>query len=134
MGGAGHVVMSGVVADAILAHARADAPFEACGLLLGHALHVRRAVPTANLARSTTRYEVSPEEHFAAIRLARADDMFVIGAYHSHPNTGAEPSPTDRDAAFADFIFLIAAPLATPSLRAWRLVGGNFAECLLVRT
>jgi proteasome lid subunit RPN8/RPN11 len=102
--------MPGVVADAIIAHARADAPYEACGLLLGHAHTVRRAVPTSNLARSTTRYEVPPEEHLAAIRLARAADMVVIGAYHSHPRTAAEPSPTGASRA----------PTAPPRRPSWR--------------
>ena len=38
------------------------------------------------------RYEVAPEDHFAAVRAARADGLEVIGAYHSHPASPAEPS------------------------------------------
>jgi len=128
------LAVPGAVIDAVLAHAAAAAPREACGLLIGDRDGVRRAVPARNLARSPTRYEIAPEDHFAAIRAARAAALEVIGAYHSHPGGPAEPSPTDRAAAFDGFVFVIAAPAPAPHLRAWALVDGNFAERPLVRT
>ena len=128
------VAVPGAVVDVILAHAAEAAPREACGLLIGHGHVVHRALRARNLARSDRRYEVSPEDHFAAVRAARADGLEVLGAYHSHPATPAEPSPTDRDAAFEGFVFVIASPVPAPHLRAWELVDGNFAERPLVRT
>jgi proteasome lid subunit RPN8/RPN11 len=128
------VRMPRVVADAVLAHADETAPREACGLLVGRDDEVRRAVRARNLARSDHRYEIAPEDHFAAVRAARVDGLEVIGAYHSHPDTAAEPSPTDRDGAFEGFVFVIASRVPTPHLRAWELVAGNFTERPLVRT
>jgi proteasome lid subunit RPN8/RPN11 len=49
---------------------------------------------------------VSPEDHFAAIRQARAEGLTVIGAYHSHPEGNATPSETDLAEAFDDPEFL----------------------------
>jgi len=133
-GGATPLRMPGAVVAAVLAHADEAAPREACGLLIGSGGVVHRAVRARNVARSAARYEVAAEDHFAALRGARADGLEVIGAYHSHPLTSAEPSPTDRAAAFPGFVFVIAARTPGPHLRAWELVDGNFAERPLVRT
>jgi proteasome lid subunit RPN8/RPN11 len=128
------VAVPGAVADAILAHAAAAAPREACGLLIGRDAMVQRAVAARNLATDPSRYEVAPVDHFAAVRAAREDGLEVIGAYHSHPASPAVPSPTDRDAAFGGFLFVIASPVPGPHLRAWTLHDGNFVERPLVRT
>ena len=128
------VAVPGTAVDAILAHAAAAAPREACGLLIGEGQVVHRAVAARNLSPRDTRYQVAPDDHFAAVRAARHDGLEVIGAYHSHPDSPAEPSPTDREAAFGGFLFVIASPVPRPHLRAWELVDGNFAERALVRT
>ena len=93
-----------------------------------------RAVRARNLSPHDGRYEVAPEDHFAALHAARVDGLEVIGAYHSHPASPAEPSDTDRAAAFAGFVFVIASPVPSPHLRVWELVDGNFTERPLVRT
>lgn len=131
---AGPVTMPAAVADAILAHVAAVAPLEGCGLLVGRGRDVVRAVPTPNALASPVRYAIPPDAHFAAIRDARHDGLEVVGAFHSHPASPAVPSPTDRDAAFPDFLFVVAALSPAPHLRAWVFEDGNFAELGLVRT
>ncbi len=121
-------------AAAMLAHAARDAPQEACGLLVGVGHAVVHVVPTANAEASPTRYTIPAEQHFAALREARAAGLTVIGAYHSHPRGLAEPSPTDAATAFPDFVFVIAGLSPAPQLRAWRFAEGNFVELRLVRT
>jgi proteasome lid subunit RPN8/RPN11 len=128
------VAVPAAVADAMLAHAAKSAPREACGLLVGRDAVVQRAVAARNLASEPTRYEIAPQDHFAAVRAARDDGLEVIGAYHSHPASPAVPSPTDREAAFGGFLFVIASPVPRPHLRAWELRDGNFVERPLVRT
>ena len=112
----------------------AEAPREACGLLVGADASIAYQVPTRNADASPTRYSVPAAEHFAAIRIARAAQLEVIGVYHSHPQGPAEPSATDTAEAFPRFLFLIAGLSPAPVLRAWHLVAGNFAELRLVRT
>jgi proteasome lid subunit RPN8/RPN11 len=126
--------MADDVVREVLAHSGRAAPAEACGLLVGRHRHVMRAVPTDNADPSPTRYAIPPDAYLSAIRAARREGLEVIGAYHSHPRSPAVPSPTDRDEAFPDFIFLIATLTGTPAVRAWHVVNGNFAELLLVRT
>ncbi len=128
------VAVTAAVIDAVLAHAADADPREACGLLIGHGGRIDRAVRARNLAALDTRYEIAPEDHFAAVRAARDQRLEVVGAYHSHPGSPAVPSATDREAAFAGFLFVIASSTPTPHLRIWELVDGNFTERPLVRT
>jgi proteasome lid subunit RPN8/RPN11 len=123
------------VAVAIIQHARDAVPQECCGLLIGDTATVTAAVAARNIAdEPTRRYLVDPQDHFAAIRLARARGHEVIGAYHSHPRGPAVPSATDVAEAFPHFCFLIVG-LATSDaeLRAWRWADGNFVAVPLVR-
>ncbi len=125
------------VVAAMLEHAERDAPLEACGLLLGArraSVLVVRVVPTANAEASSTRYAIPAEQHFSVLRLARAEGLDVVGAYHSHPRGTPVPSPTDLAEAFPNFVFVIAGLAPGPQVRAWHLVDGNFAELSLVRT
>jgi proteasome lid subunit RPN8/RPN11 len=105
-----------------VAHAFRDAPNECCGLLVGTPAEssgeggprVLEAVPASNgAADPTRRYEVSPVDYFAQIKRCRriseaqAGEFAVLGAYHSHPRSGPEPSETDTAQAFRDFVFVI---------------------------
>jgi proteasome lid subunit RPN8/RPN11 len=124
------------VLDAIEAHARRDAPDECCGLLIAAAGVVEAAVPVVNQAPDRSRrYEIDPREYLALVKRLRGGDDVVIGGYHSHPRSAPEPSPTDREMAFGEFLYLIGGPVggAVPfTVRAWRFVSGNFLEARLV--
>jgi proteasome lid subunit RPN8/RPN11 len=99
----------------ILAEARAAAPRECCGLVLGRrggegaaitALH-----PARNCAEDSGRFEIAPEDHFAAQRAARAAGEAVIGCYHSHPRGAPVMSAADlAGAGEENFLWLIATP------------------------
>lgn len=131
--GSGPLILREADATALVAMARAGAPCEVCGLLVGREGEVVRIVPTANDAGRPTEYAIPPEAHFAAIRAARAEGLEVIGAFHSHPASAAEPSPRDAATAFPEFVFLIVGLAPRAHLRAWRFADGNFAELALVR-
>jgi proteasome lid subunit RPN8/RPN11 len=95
--------------DTIAAHAQSEHPRECCGLLVGTKQAILRAVPVENVASDPfRRYEIPPHAYFAEIRRCREQGGAVIGAYHSHPLSAPEPSPTDLEMAFAEFIFVIA--------------------------
>jgi len=121
--------------EAIVAHARAEAPLECCGLLLGAPKLVEDAHRAANIRQSPTTYLVDPGHHFGAIRRARAEGRRVVGAYHSHPRSPAVPSPTDvREAHDRDFVYVIVslADPRTPEVRGYRLVAEELVEVPLV--
>jgi desampylase len=133
-------IAAGAFAD-IGTHAREADPLECCGLLLGTGAAVSVCVRAHNRAvQPDRRYEIDPHDHFAAIRLARAWGLEVVGAYHSHPRSPPVPSAADLAEAFEDFVFVIAgredqrgeSPSDSFVVRAWRFSSGNFAELALV--
>lgn len=88
---------------AILAAARAAAPEEACGILLGRAGHIAEAQATANHAPDPLRhFEIDPAALIGALRAERAGGAAVVGWFHSHPNGLARPSTTDAAMASRD--------------------------------
>ncbi len=109
----------------MLVHAREEAPRECCGLLVGKGESIVGSVRARNLDATATRYLVDPEDHFAAIRGARAQGLEVVGAYHSHPSSPPMPSPTDVAEAQSgsDFLYVIVS-LANEDVRAFRIDGG----------
>ena len=97
--------------DVMLADARRALPNECCGLLIGAAASIERAVPARNLRPRPDRYLIDPADHCAALRTARAAGLEVIGAYHSHPGGVLRPSEVDcREAYYPEFIYAIVAP------------------------
>ena len=90
-------------------------PAECCGLMegisRGATMEVLALHPARNIAPASDRFEIHPEDHFAALKAARANGHAIIGCYHSHPNGKARPSETDRlGGGEENFIWLIAAP------------------------
>jgi proteasome lid subunit RPN8/RPN11 len=83
--------------DAIVAHARADHPDEACGVVAGPAGSDRpeRFIPMVNAARSPTFYEFDSADLLRLYREMDAKDEEPIVVYHSHTATEAYPSRTD---------------------------------------
>ncbi|MHB1066082.1 MAG: M67 family metallopeptidase [Candidatus Nanopelagicales bacterium] len=83
--------------DAIVAHARADHPDEACGVVAGPAGSGRpdRFVPMVNAARSPTFYEFDSADLLRLYRDLDGRDEEPVVIYHSHTATEAYPSRTD---------------------------------------
>jgi proteasome lid subunit RPN8/RPN11 len=130
------------IADAIVAQARDEYPNEACGLIIGTGPAAEggtavRYEACRNRAASPYRYEIHPDDLFR-ITLAADDDGHVFWAIvHSHVKSPAVPSPTDIGLAFypdALYILVSLSPdeadpsTGSPSLRAWRIVGGATHE------
>jgi proteasome lid subunit RPN8/RPN11 len=79
------------VRRALEEHARAEAPNEACGLILLRDGVAERYVPGRNAAASPYRFEleVEPETWFLE------DEGYELGVFHSHLSAPARPSRTD---------------------------------------
>ena len=116
--------------EMVIAHARDEAPDECCGLLLGSATRIERAHRANNLDASPSRFLIDPQDHFDAIRAARAAGRQVVGVYHSHPSTAAAPSATDlADATYTEYAYVIVSLASDrPDVRLFRLQAGQFVE------
>ncbi len=86
------MVVPAAVRQALAAHAEAEAPNEACGLILLRDGVAERYVPGRNAASSPYRFELEfddPEVWFAE------DDGYELAVFHSHLSAPARPSRTD---------------------------------------
>jgi proteasome lid subunit RPN8/RPN11 len=92
-------VISTAVLSEIRAQARAAAPRECCGLLLGEPGRggaVIAIAAAANVAADpVSRFEIDPAVLLAVHRAARAGGPAILGHYHSHPAGRCVPSPVD---------------------------------------
>lgn len=111
-------------------------PYETCGLLIGSqengVARIAHVVQARNLntERAHDRYELHPEDFLVADKQARADNMEVIGIWHSHPDHPAQPSETDRTQAWDGWSYVIVAVTkdGMADLRSWRLKNNQFVE------
>lgn len=124
------------VADALLSHARAEEPNEACGLLAGSLTtgHASAYHAARNAEESPLRYTVHPDD-LLHITLAIDDGgEELLAIFHSHTRSPAVPSATDlREARYPEPFYLLASLSesgAPPerALRAWRITDGQSAE------
>lgn len=116
---------------ALIAHARRATPEEACGLLLGQHDRPTEVVRLSNHARQPVRhYALDPLEYMQVERSADQRGLAVVGVWHSHPEGGADPSETDRRAAWPGWLYVIVGLPASgePEIRGWRLHGNRFCE------
>jgi [CysO sulfur-carrier protein]-S-L-cysteine hydrolase len=116
--------------DALVAHARAEYPNEACALLAGRGA-VERVYALPNAEASPTFYVVEPKAQLRA--MTEMDDLGLdlVGIFHSHVATEAYPSRTDVElAAYPDAAYLILslADQDAPVLRAFRIRDGRVDE------
>jgi proteasome lid subunit RPN8/RPN11 len=120
--------------EQVVAHARAEAPRECCGMLIGSGASVTEAASARNIAEKPTRFLIDPQDHIDAIRGARKRGLDVLGFYHSHPHSPAVPSETDRaEASYPDDLYMIVSLKDDPpELRLYRLTDGNFRELAFV--
>ncbi|MGI9648038.1 MAG: M67 family metallopeptidase [Acidimicrobiia bacterium] len=118
------------MAEQIVAHSRAELPNEACGLLAGDADEVRAVYCLDNADASPVLYTIDPAGHFRALMEAEANGWDLIGAFHSHVNAPAYPSPTDvAGAAEPDWVWLVAGPIkGEAEIRAYRIRDGQISE------
>jgi proteasome lid subunit RPN8/RPN11 len=117
--------------DEIVAHAAAEAPKEACGLLAGRDARPTRVIRCANAHPTpVTRYSIDPREQLRAFRDMEAKGEELVAIYHSHPITQPYPSPTDRAEAHYPEAFYVLVSLrdATPEVKAFRVRDGWVRE------
>ena len=121
------VTVPAAVRRELVAHAREDAPNEACGLLVLRDGVAERYVRGRNALGSPYRYqlEVDPETWFLE------DEGFELAVFHSHPETAPRPSRTDVEnvGLWTGKPYVIYS-LARDELAAWTIAEGGAVEPL----
>jgi proteasome lid subunit RPN8/RPN11 len=119
------VVIPPEIRAELAAHARDDAPNEACGLIVLGGGRAERYVRGRNTLASPYRYEldVDPEVWFLE------DDGFELAVFHSHVSAPARPSRTDVEniGLWEGRPYLILS-LGTGELAAFTIEGGRISD------
>jgi len=112
----------------ITRHIRSTYPFEACGLLGGHADIVNEVIPVDNVARAADRFRMNPAQQVNGLFQLEDHGLELLAIYHSHPNGIAVPSETDiREWRYESTLSLILSRRGSEWIgRAYRFVGSSF--------
>ncbi|MDF5752598.1 M67 family metallopeptidase [Spongiactinospora sp. TRM90649] len=119
--------------DRIVAHARADHPDEACGVIAGPEGSDRpeRFIQMANAERSPTFYRFDSLEQLRVWREMDDRDEVPVVIYHSHTATEAYPSRTDISYASepdAHYVLVSTREEDKAEFRSFRIVEGVVTE------
>jgi [CysO sulfur-carrier protein]-S-L-cysteine hydrolase len=116
------VVIPAEVRSALVEHAEAELPNEACGLIALKDGVAERFFPGRNRAASPYRFEleIDPEVWFVE------DDGYELAVFHSHPASPPRPSRTDVESIGLwegrPYVIL---SLRTGELAAWTIADGR---------
>ena len=94
------VVLAQKEKDQLITHAIEQQPHESCAMLLGKkvddAWNIKEVFLTQNIDNSQINFTISPEELLKGYQLAEKMHLELVGVFHSHPNSDAIPSSTDK--------------------------------------
>jgi [CysO sulfur-carrier protein]-S-L-cysteine hydrolase len=127
------LTISAALRDEILAHARADHPDEACGVIAGPDGSDRpeRLVRMINAERSPTFYRFDSMEQLRVWRDMEDKDEVPVVIYHSHTATEAYPSRTDISYAMepdAHYVLVSTRDPGSDEFRSFRIMDGHVTE------
>jgi proteasome lid subunit RPN8/RPN11 len=127
------LVIRADLVEAMVAHARADHPDEACGVIAGPEGSDRpeRHVAMINAERSPTFYRFDSGEQLRLWRAMDDADETPVVIYHSHTGTEAYPSRTDISYASepdAHYVLISTRDPDVHELRSYRIVDGVVTE------
>ena len=115
----------------MIAHAREEAPLEACGVLAGKEDRVAKLYRASNADRSPVSYRLEPEEQYRIFMDIEEKGWDILGIYHSHPTSPAVPSGIDLKQAYYPeavyFVVSLADPVQ-PQVKAFRIIEGKITE------
>jgi [CysO sulfur-carrier protein]-S-L-cysteine hydrolase len=127
------LTISSALSEKIVAHARADHPDEACGVIAGPAGSDRpeRFIAMLNAERSPTFYRFDSLEQLRVWREMDDRDEEPVVIYHSHTATEAYPSRTDISYASEPGAHYVVVSTREPDrteFRSFRIVDGEVSE------
>ena len=119
------MVIGAEVRVALEEHARAEAPNEACGVVVLRDGEAERYEAGRNRTASPYRFELEVDPQIWFLE----DDGFELAVFHSHPETEPRPSRTDQELSglWGGRTFLIYG-VARDELRAWKITRDSVEE------
>ena len=135
------VALPASIREAIVSHARAEEPNEACGVIVGDRSagaggRALRFEPARNEAASRFLYRLDARDLLRLTLQTDDRDEVFWAIVHSHTNTAAIPSPTDiRQANYPEALYMLVSLAESEAdehgrsrIQAWRIRDGRTFE------
>ena len=94
------IILSEKDKEGLAKHAEAEKPYESCAILVGNETDenwtVKEVVLTENTTKSRVMFTISPDKEFEVDQNAKKSNMEIVCIFHSHPESEARPSETDK--------------------------------------
>ena len=94
------IIISESQKKTLVNHANNEKPNESCAILFGivngQKTIVKEIFLTKNIDESPVNFTISNEQLIKCYKTAEEKKMEVVGIFHSHPNSEAYPSNTDK--------------------------------------
>jgi proteasome lid subunit RPN8/RPN11 len=94
------IILSEKDKEELAKYAEAEKPYESCAILVGNETDenwtVKEVVLTENTTKSEIMFTISPDKEFEVDQKAKESNMEIVCIFHSHPESEARPSETDK--------------------------------------
>ena len=94
------IILSEKYKEELAKYAESEKPYESCAILVGNETDenwtVKELVLTENTAKSRVTFTISPDKEFEVDQKAKESNMEIVCIFHSHPESEAYPSETDK--------------------------------------
>ncbi|MBR4554511.1 MAG: M67 family metallopeptidase [Ruminococcus sp.] len=126
--------------EKIIAHAKKEAPVEACGLIAGELSGedkiIKKVYILTNTDHAEEHFTLDPREQLAAVKDMRAEGLTPLGNWHSHPVSPSRPSDEDKRLAYdsSASYMILSLMNAEPVLNSFHIEGDNAEKEQLVIT
>ena len=90
------ITLSQSIKKTLIQHAENENPNESCAILYGDGDTVSDVFLTKNIEESPVNFTISNDQLIEGYKIAEEKKLQVIGIFHSHPNSEAYPSNTDK--------------------------------------
>ena len=94
------IILSEKYKEELAKYAESEKPYESCAILVGNETDenwtVKELVLTENTAKSEVTFTISPDKEFEVDQKAKESNMEIVCIFHSHPESEAYPSETDK--------------------------------------
>ena len=94
------IILSELDKHELVKYAEAEKPYESCAILVGNenteAWLVKKIFLTENISKSEITFTISPDKEFEVDQTAKDMNMEIVCIFHSHPESEAYPSETDK--------------------------------------
>ncbi len=93
-------ILTNLQKQILLDHAEKEKPNESCAILFGNQvdekLKLEKIFLTKNEENSPINFTISADQRLEADKIEKESNLKMIGIFHSHPNSNAYPSITDK--------------------------------------